>query len=720
MKPEGKDEKTAALSSAGKYFISISGKIWLSLSIMIIGYAAWMITGFFRGQETLSHLTLVREQIFPAAIQSKMASTDFNEQIRMYKEAVVFGKTELLEEAKARSYGAQNALKQLVGLVRYDEGKIIEVREILRQLRDFTVEANLLYKKMALETEDISSTVTGKAAQLNRDSEAVKQGLIDLTDSFSNALKEEFVLVSKETRYQQYLDILIFFIAVMVSLSVIKLIISRWITRPLIKAAALARTMAEGNLSLKLDIHQNDEIGELAHAMNVMAGKVEESHMLLEQENMKLEKEIAERKKTELELLQVSQAVNSASDAIGMYSKDGIHFYQNEAYTDLFGYKIEELNSEGGPSVLLADQSLLDEIFQIVMKGNTWTREIETISRSGERIPIFCRVHPIKDNSGNIGGIMGIFTDIRERKKAEAELEAAHKQLVETARLVGRADVTAGILHNVGNVITSVNVTANSLKEEIRQSKIPNFVKAAGMFKEHEHDLADFLIKDKKGRKLPVYLTALSKHLQEEWKDCSLRLNELCNHVKIITELIAVQQAPDSSAGLTEVVSAAELLENAFRINAPSMTAHGIEIVPKFEKTPPCRLDHNKFMQIIINLLSNARNALKVSNNAPKTITVGLKKKGDNRFLIEVVDNGIGIFKENINKVFELGFTTKKKGQGFGLHIAAIHAMEMGGKLTAYSAGPGKGASFILELPLRQKDKRVDEDKNGKNQDKEK
>jgi PAS domain S-box-containing protein len=699
MKPEGKGEKTAALSSVGKYFFSISGKIWLSLSVMIIGYAAWMITGFFRGQETLSHLTLVHEQIFPAAMLSKMASTGFDEQIRLYKDAVVFGKTELLEEAKARAAGAQYALKQLVGLVRYDEQKIIEVREILRQLRDFTAEAHPLYKKMASEAENISSI--GKAAQLNRDSEAVKQGLIELTDSFSDTLKKELVLVSKETRFQQYLDILIFFIAVLVSLSVVKLIISRWITRPLIKAAALARTMAKGNLSLKLDIRQDDEIGELVRAMNVMAGKVEESHTLLEQKNMKLEKEIAERKKTELELLQVNQAVNSSSDAIGMYSKDRIHFYQNQAYTDLFGYTLGELNSAGGPSVFLADQALLDKIFQVVMKGNCWTKEIETISRSGEKIPIFCRVHPIKDNSGNIAGIMGIFADIRERKKTEAELEAANKKLLEAVWDAGRADVTKSVLHNVGNVITSVNVTANSLKEEIRNSKIPNFVKAAEMLKEHEHDLTEFLTNDKKGGKLPVYLAALSKYLEEEWKDFSVRLDELCNHVKIITELIAVQQAPDSSAGLTEVVSVAELLENAFRINALSMTVPGIEIVRKFENTPTCRLDHIKFMQVIINLLRNAREALKESNNVPKTITVGLKKKGDNRILVEVADNGIGIPKENRNKVFELGFTTKKKGHGFGLHIAAIHAMEMGGKLASYSAGPGKGAAFILELPLR-------------------
>jgi signal transduction histidine kinase len=556
MQAEGKDEEIAGLSPAGKYFFSISRKIWFSLSILVIGYAAWMIRGFSHGQETLSRLTLVHEQIFPAAMLCKMALTDFNEQINLYKDAVVFGKTELIEKAKFRANETQNALKRLVTLVRYDEQKTSEAREILEQMRSFTTEAHPLYERMASEGEDLF--FTGKATQLNRRFVAIKRRLSGLTDFFSNSLKEELVLVRKDTRFQQYLDVVIFFIAVSVSLFVIKIIISRWVTRPLIKAAALARTMAEGNLTLKLDTNQHDEIGELARAMNVMA----------------------------------------------------------------------------------------------------------------------------------------------------ADLEAAHKRLVETARVAGRADVTASVLHNVGNVITSINVTANSLKEEIRYSKIPNFVKAAGMFKEHKHDLTEFLTTDKKGKKLPLYLVALSKYLEEEWKDFSLRLNELCNHVKIITELIAVQQAPESSAGLTEVVSVAELLENAFRINAPRMAAQGIEIIRKFEDIPICRLDHSKFMQIIINLLSNAREALTESNHTPKTITVGLKKKGDDRILVEVADNGIGIPKENINKVFELGFTTQEEGHGFGLHIAAIHAMEMGGTLASYSDGPGKGAAFILELPLREKGKR--------------
>jgi signal transduction histidine kinase len=106
-------------------------------------------------------------------------------------------------------------------------------------------------------------------------------------------------------------------------------------------------------------------------------------------------------------------------------------------------------------------------------------------------------------------------------------------------------------------------------------------------------------------------------------------------------------------------------------------------------------------MQIVINLLSNARYAVRDRDNTSKIITVRLKKKGDDRFLVEIADNGIGIPGENLDKIFNLGFTTRKGGHGLGLHSAAIYAKKMGGSLKAHSGGPGKGAVFTLELPLR-------------------
>ncbi|UCH95788.1 MAG: HAMP domain-containing protein [Candidatus Aminicenantes bacterium] len=706
MTPGGKYKGKAGILPENNYSFGISRKIWLSLSIMIIGYLVWMIFGFFRDQRTLSRLHIVQENVFPAAMQSKAALTKFNDQVKLYKDAVVFGNEELLEDAQASADEAQQSLDLLLHLTRHVQRKRTEVRELLKDLKNFSTEANSLYAKLASGLEDDS--FRREASQLNRRTKKLKARLLALTEFFSDSLQEELAVVGNVTRYQQYLNILIFFIAVSVSLIMVSLIISRWVTRPLKKAAALARSMSAGDLSRKLDIQQRDEIGELAHAMNVMAGEVAERTSRLEETNEKLANEITERKKTELELLWVTAAVDSASDAIGIASKDLTHFYQNRAFFELFGYTVAELNYPGGKPMLTPHHTMAPQLYDAVLEGDTWIGELETVSRYGEKIPIFSRVHPIKDNFGNIVGVMGIFSDIRERKKAEAELEAAHKKLVETAWFVGRAEVATSVLHNVGNVLNSVNVTASSLRKEIRYSKISNFPKAALMIEEHRDALAHFLTKDEKGKKLPAYLVALSKHLEEEREIIDGMLADLCNHVKLITELIAIQQSHSTSAGLTEVVSVCELLEHALQINASGMSNHNIEIIREFEDIPPCRLDRHQFLQIIINLLSNARQAVKESDNNPKIITVRLKRTGADRVSVEVADNGIGIPGENLGKIFYLGFTTRKEGHGFGLHSAAICAKKMGGSLNVCSGGPGKGAVFTFELPLRLK-----EDKNG-------
>ena len=67
---------------------------------------------------------------------------------------------------------------------------------------------------------------------------------------------------------------------------------------------------------------------------------------------------------------------------------------------------------------------------------------------------------------------------------------------------------------------------------------------------------------------------------------------------------------------------------------------------------------------------------------------------------IEVEDNGCGIRDEDLQRIFHHGFTTKKNGHGFGLHVSANAATEMGAKLHVHSDGPGRGASFFLDIPL--------------------
>jgi signal transduction histidine kinase len=110
------------------------------------------------------------------------------------------------------------------------------------------------------------------------------------------------------------------------------------------------------------------------------------------------------------------------------------------------------------------------------------------------------------------------------------------------------------------------------------------------------------------------------------------------------------------------------------------------------------RLDRHKLVQVLVNVIKNARESVDASGGAGR-VTVRALRDGE-RLRIDVVDDGAGIAAENLARVFNHGFTTKSGGHGFGLHSSANAATEMGGRLGAASAGLGRGATFTLDLPL--------------------
>ena len=125
-------------------------------------------------------------------------------------------------------------------------------------------------------------------------------------------------------------------------------------------------------------------------------------------------------------------------------------------------------------------------------------------------------------------------------------------------------------------------------------------------------------------------------------------------------------------------------------------------------------VDKHKVLQILVNLISNAKYALSDSDAKERQLTIAISRQpsrasSDDGFAeVSITDNGIGIARENLIRIFGHGFTTKKNGHGFGLHSGALAAKEMGGSLSVQSAGPGKGATFTLSLPLNLKPRRKD------------
>ncbi len=134
-------------------------------------------------------------------------------------------------------------------------------------------------------------------------------------------------------------------------------------------------------------------------------------------------------KQAEEALLIIKKAVESASDAIGMSDLQGHHFYQNKSFTNLFEYTAEELEAAGGGQVAFSSSDTAREVFNAIINGRSWSGETEMISKSGRRFPVLLRADVIKDDVGRIISVLGTFTDITERKKAEEELRSVHQQL---------------------------------------------------------------------------------------------------------------------------------------------------------------------------------------------------------------------------------------------------------------------------------------------------
>jgi PAS domain S-box-containing protein len=306
---------------------------------------------------------------------------------------------------------------------------------------------------------------------------------------------------------------------------------------------------------------------------------------------------------------------------------------------------------------------------------------------------------PIRDAEGKIVGTFGISKDITALKEAEEKLDHTHRQLVDASRQAGMAEVATSVLHNVGNVLNSVNVSSSVIGEKIRKSKASSLTKVVALIKEHENDLGDFFANDPKGKQLPGYLASLATHLGQEQNEILEEVKSLAGNIMHIKDIVTTQQNYAKTIGIAENLPVVGLVEDAMQLNKGAMTRHNIKIVRDFADVPPVLTEKHKVLQILVNLIRNAKYACDDRGENDKQITLRVFN-GDGKVKISVIDNGIGIAPENLTRIFNHGFTTRKEGHGFGLHNGAIVAKELGGALIAFSEGPGRGATFTLELPV--------------------
>jgi PAS domain S-box-containing protein len=307
---------------------------------------------------------------------------------------------------------------------------------------------------------------------------------------------------------------------------------------------------------------------------------------------------------------------------------------------------------------------------------------------------------PLRDVNGEIIGTIGLSKDITEAQKMALALEKAHRDLVEASRRAGMAEVATGVLHNVGNVLTSLNVSSNMIASSLRQSRAGSLAKVSDLLQAHAADLADFVDRDPKGRLIPEFIESLANHWVEDHERLLQEIQSLQKNVNHIKEIVSMQQAYATKVGIVETLDPVSLVEDALRMNAVALVRHEVEVVREFRPTPEISAEKAKVLQILVNLIRNAENATD-EDTKDKKIIVRVEPSPNEGFIrFTVADNGVGISGENLPHVFDHGFTPRKEGHSFGLRSAAVTAREMNGSIVALSDGPGCGATFIVELPI--------------------
>lgn len=293
---------------------------------------------------------------------------------------------------------------------------------------------------------------------------------------------------------------------------------------------------------------------------------------------------------------------------------------------------------------------------------------------------------------------------IREINQKQIEREQLHKEMMEVSRQAGMAEVASEVLHNVGNVLNSLNVSVAVTRDQLSKSTIDKLVIARDVIKENEDDLAEFLTTTKRGQNFSGALDVVTDRLVSEHQKCVMESEVLLGNINHVRAIINAQQSlARGTGGVIQEFCLEETIQSCVGIMSESLVRHHVEIELECPRLMNLKTDKDKLKQVLVNLISNARDAIveQGQGEQDRRITIRVTEI-EGSVQISVRDTGVGIAKENLKQLFTHGFTTKQTGHGFGLHSGALAAQAMGGALSAQSNGKGAGATFVLVIPKEQ------------------
>ncbi len=634
-----------------KKSLKIATKIWLSLSILVFGYLFSMVFGFFLGQYTESRISNVSEYLIPSAKQSRLAFVTFDEQIKIYKNAVVTGEENLVEYGRSKAYETREALEKILELTEFDGDLQNEIDQTLDKLDDFTASAQVVYVQMCSAFEDDSdedtTDIIDSAFQLAEETRHIQKKLKDFEDAFALDLKTELASISKITLQQRYLNMIIFFAVVFSALSLISIIIKRSIIYPLMRIVNIAEDITAGEDEIEWLPESSDEIGILNDSLRIMTTNLR-----------------AAGKK-------YRGIFENAVEGIFQILPDGLIVNANPAMARIMGYdSVEELLSSNlritehtyvNPRERKKLQCLIYKELQVL------GFETQIYQKDGTPIWVSISARSVKDVYGNVHYFEGSVNDITEhieREKAERERKAAD------AANKAKSEFLANMSHEIRTPMNAIlgfsEILLKKANDHQQKSYLASILSSGRALLSLINDILD-LSKIEAGK----------LDIQPEPEDIKMILKEI--------EPVFLQKFHEK--------------EVAFKLEISDNMPTGL------------LLDEIRIRQVLTNLIGNA---IKFTSQGYVKVSVYCTAKTSETFddsehpdktdvIIEVEDSGIGIPKDQQGVIFESfrqqdGQKTRKfGGTGLGLAITQRLVDMMSGTISVQSE-VDKGTRFRIVL----------------------
>jgi len=291
----------------------------------------------------------------------------------------------------------------------------------------------------------------------------------------------------------------------------------------------------------------------------------------------------------------------------------------------------------------------------------------------------------------------------RELDRMVERLAESRMQLVDQSFQAGFAELANGVLHNLGNAMTPMSVRLANLTERLRAAPIADAEQAVAELKEGTPDAA-------RGADLEEFLRLACKQLAATVRSAQEDVATITRQASLIQTTLAEQMRSARNEHVIESVRLTELLAQSLEIVPDTCRSRlAIAADETVRRVGVVRVARTVLRLILQNLIINAADAVRDAGKDKGTLRVSAEivHEADRRQLhLQCIDDGVGIAAENLERVFEKGFTTKspETNHGIGLHWCANAIGALGGQIWAASDGPGRGAALHLLVPLTARD----------------